>query len=273
MRLWLRGPLQAKAAKAQGTAGSVGERKTGRAPLRPRCLGRPMGTLSGSAGATLPPFPPHLCCRTTQGGLAACFEGETPLRRDTSPSGPAASAGFRWPPGSQRRREDQSAGLDAGGGVGVLFLRRKSRQTMQPRRPAGGSVTRPEAKRRRATLSSHAAAPRFPPPGAAAPPPIPPTPKRRGLALGPAPQGPSPVLPSPPGPPPRPFPQSHVIRSPRKEVTSTRLAANGRPACGGVRGERSGGAVGRWLRGRRLPGGGRGLSEGMAARRRAERCG
>lgn len=118
MRLWLRGPLQAKAAKAQGTAGSVGERKTGRAPLRPRCLGRPMGTLSGSAGATLPPFPPHLCCRTTQGGLAACFEGETPLRRDTSPSGPAASAGFRWPPGSQRRREDQSAGLDAGGGGG-----------------------------------------------------------------------------------------------------------------------------------------------------------
>lgn len=115
LRLWLRGPLQAKAAKAQGTAGSVGERKTGRAPLRPRCLGRPMGTLSGSAGATLPPFPPHLCCRTTQGGLAACFEGETPLRRDTSPSGPAASAGFRWPPGSQRRREDQSAGLDAGG--------------------------------------------------------------------------------------------------------------------------------------------------------------
>lgn len=67
-----------------------------------------------------------------------------------------------------------------------------------------------------------------------------------------------------------PFPGGHVIRAPRPEAASSRPATNGRLACGGLRGERSGGAAGRWRR-RRLPGGGRGLREGMA--RRAARSG
>lgn len=86
---------------------------------------------------------------------------------------------------------------------------------------------------------------------------------------GPAPSGGAGSPRAAPGPALR-FSRGHVIRAPRAEAASSRPAANGRLACGGLRGERAGGAAGRWRR-RRLPGGGRGLREGMA--RRAARSG